>query len=162
MILLRSILLLLFLTCSCNQIMIREYESEFKSSFFRDADCRRVAAHSFIFSKDHTSYTIDKTSITHKTNDQVVWTKDINVLCPFQHTDLVVAYMLRDGMTKAELFQILGKNYQKNGRLYTYSATNNGTIKLFDGSLNLPKGMKSITIIQDNSTENFQFPLLLE
>ena len=78
MILLRSILLLLFLTCSCNQIMIREYESEFKSSFFRDADCRRVAAHSFIFSKDHTSYTIDKTSITHKTNDQVVWTKDIN------------------------------------------------------------------------------------
>ena len=160
---LKFILPILFLLlCSCSQIMIREYESDLDAHFFKTAHCRRLAPYEFKYTSMNKSCTLTKTDISWEQDGEILWTRSIDTLYPYKHLDIGVPYMLRDGMHIEEMKFFLGKHFSTRGRVSFYPLSDNGELSIFQGALEFPRGMKSVTIKDSKTIRNFKIPLLIK
>ena len=149
------------LLLSCNQVLVREYESPLDPSFFRNADCQKTAQGSFIYTKGNISYELDESKLIRSENGKVVWEKSRSkILYPYGYLDLAVPYMLRDGMSTEKILEILGKESRNNKRFFYYDLSNGSELVLFKGTLNMPIGMKSLIIQGLDYKDDIKMPNL--
>jgi hypothetical protein len=146
---------------SCKQIMVREYESPLDYQFFQSADCKRHDDGSYTYHKENISYTLTSNQLSKSINGELEWSKDrVEILYPYGYLELAVPYMLRDGMRKEEILNLLGKTSRPPSRFLHYKLSNGSELALFKGTLNMPKGMKNITIQGLQFNDDFKLPTL--
>ncbi|MDD7984232.1 hypothetical protein PQO01_04640 [Lentisphaera marina] len=146
---------------SCQQIMIREYESPLDHQFFRSAKCTLTKEGNYLYSKGDAQYTLSSSHLSKSTKGEVEWEKARKELFyPHGYLDIAVPYMLRDGMTKEEMLNLLGEVDRSSNRFMYYKLNNGAELILFKGTLNMPKGMKNITIQGLQFNDDFKLPAL--
>jgi len=155
------LLSLLGLICSCNQIMIREYESPLDPSFFRNASCSKNTSGSYLYSSGKITFELSPTNLIKSVDNKKIWNKKRSeILYPYGYLDHAVPYMLRDGMTSTEMFTLLGKESHTSRRFSYYKLSNGSELVLFKGTLNMPKGMKSLVIQGVEYNDDIKIPTL--
>ena len=91
----------------------------------------------------------------------MVWEKKRSeVLYPYGYLDTAVPYMLRNGMSKEEILTLLGKESRSEKRFSYYKLSNGSELVLFKGTLNMPKGMKSLVIQGMEYKDDIKIPNL--
>ena len=154
-------LLLALISSSCQQVLIREYESPLSPQFFRQADCKKNEAGHYVYSKGSTEFILTQSILKKLNSNKLEWSKSRNeILYPHQYLDIAVPYMLRDGMPKDDILTLLGKVDRSGNRFMYYKLSNGSELILFKGTLSMPKGMKSITIQGLQYKDDFKLPAL--
>ncbi|WDE98278.1 hypothetical protein PQO03_20900 [Lentisphaera profundi] len=151
------VLISLFIATSCNQIMIKEYQSPLDHEFFRSADCQEIKSGEYRYSQGEDHYILNSRTLKKFRSNELLWEKPREeILYPYEYLDLAVPYMLRDGMDTQEILHLLGKVDRSSNRFNYYKLSNGAELILFKGTLNMPKGMKSLTIQGLSFSDDFK------
>ena len=156
------LLLVVFNFCACKQILIREYESDLDPEFFAQAECKRVNNNSFLYEFEERSFLLSETEISSLHKSKTLWTQTRSELYPHGYLEASVPYMLRDGMTMNEIESLLGKASEVHGRLTYYKLSDGAVLIILKGALEMPPGMKSLTIKDTEYQRDLRIPRLLK